>query len=110
MFFLKRWVQTAYNAIHRYQPPKSVKALITLAGTMLMRFPNISKIILRAFEISSWVETEDISGLLKKKTVTKKIQDLAEAFDLSLPQVAVNFINELCALAVHFINTGKEET
>ena len=104
------FLQRLYDAIHKWQPPRSVKALITLAGTILIRFPNISKVIMRAYEVSSWVETEDISGLLKKKTVTKKIQDLAEAFDLSLPLVAVNFINELCALAVHFINTGKEET
>ena len=109
MFFLKRWVQTAYDAIHMYQPPKSLKALITVAGTILMRFPNISNIIIKAYEVSSWIEKENMSGLMKKKQVTKKIQDLAEAFDLSLPTVAVNFINELCALAVSFIDSDKDE-
>ena len=106
---MNRW-QRIYNFIRGYQPPKSVKALITLAGTVLMRFPHISNVIMRAYEVSSWIETENMSGLMKKKQVTKQIQDLAEGFDLSIPTVAVNFINELVALAVYFIDTGKEET
>ena len=104
-----RW-QRLYNWIHRYQPPKSMKALINLAGTLLMRFPSIAIVIMKAYEQASWVESEDITGLLKKKQVVKRIQDLAIAFNLTLPPVVVNFINELCAVVVHFIDTGKEET
>jgi len=73
-----------------------------------MRFPNIALIVMKAYELSSWVKDEDMTGLMKKEQVTKRITDLADTFDITLPAVVVNFINELCAVSVKFLEEGRE--
>lgn len=101
-----KW-QAVYDAIKDWETPQSLRAIINLAWKIVKKFPKITPIAMKAFEISKEWENEDIAGYLKKRKVVAGINRIAKEFEAEIPKKVAYFINEACSLAAELTKKKK---
>jgi len=104
-FFLKRWVQTAYDAIHMWQPPTVIKQLINSLWEILKEIISAStaevlaQLVDVAMEVCGVVE-EDPSLLTDGAKHKKAFKEIAEYARIKGVVVRDNLINLAISIAV----------